>query len=88
MAAEEQGQTAVAAADLPQGYSKKALAELIELARQGVESEYGTVYLPDIFKEKLARECRFLAKEYGAQVAYEEMQRRILEFIRVRLAVR
>lgn len=71
------------AEELPDGYNLNALNEIVSKARKDVEAEYGTVFMPSIFQEKLINRCRDIVKDYNSVVAYEEMKNEIIKFIRV-----
>ncbi len=69
--------------ELPNGYNLNALNEIVEKAKKDVETEYGRVFMPSVFQEKLLDRCRNIAKDYNPVVAYEEMKNEIIKFIKV-----
>jgi proteasome lid subunit RPN8/RPN11 len=71
------------AEELPDGYNMDALNEIVEKAKKDVETEYGTVFMPPIFQERIIRRCRDMVKDYNSVVAYEEMKNEIIKFIKV-----
>lgn len=69
--------------ELPDGYNINALTQIVEKAKKDVEAEYGRVFMPSVFQEKLLDRCRNIAKDYNSVVAYEEMKNEIIKFIKV-----
>ncbi|MDI6917950.1 MAG: hypothetical protein QMC80_09175 [Thermoplasmatales archaeon] len=71
------------AEELPEGYNTNALNKIVEKAKRDVETEYGTVFMPPVFQERLIGRCRDMVKDYNSVVAYEEMRSEIIKFIKV-----
>lgn len=71
--------------DLPGGYGQKTLIEILERVKKDVEKEYGYVYLPDIFRDRLLKYGREIAKNYNSTIVYEEMVREIISFIKKKI---
>lgn len=68
--------------ELAQGYNAQALSQIIEKAKESVELEYGKIIIPEAVQEKLIRQCKNLVKNYNSIVAYDEMKRELIKFIK------
>jgi len=68
--------------ELPGGYGKEAVQEIIGRAKAALEEDYGFIDVPPALYDRLCDECRVMAKGYDAEIAYEEIQREILAFIK------
>ncbi|MDI6655635.1 MAG: hypothetical protein QME59_07115 [Candidatus Hydrothermarchaeota archaeon] len=68
--------------ELPEGYNQSALCEILERAKADVEKEYGAVVITDYLREKLLGYAHYIAKNYNSQLAYEELKREIINFIK------
>ena len=59
----------------------ETLRHIIEKAKTDAETEYGKIFLPEIFQEQLAEYGKTILRDYNTAVAYDEIKREIIRFI-------
>lgn len=57
------------------------LSHIMERAKTDAETEYGKIFLPEIFQVQLTEYGKSILRDYNTAVAYDEIKREIIRFI-------
>lgn len=59
----------------------ETLRHIMEKAKTDAETEYGKIFLPEIFQEQLTEYGKSILRDYNTAVTYDEIKREIIRFI-------